>query len=183
MAQFTKIAIKKTFIDLLNEKSFDKITVQEIVSRLGINRNTFYYYYEDKYDLIKKIFEEEAQKAIDEAHICQTWKESFANSAKFALENKKAIYHIYNSVNREDLEKYLYIVVKNLIVLFIDSYDTNKKISKTNKDYLVGFYKYAIVGFILDWISRGMTEDLMVFAGPFEKLFIENIKLVLANDN
>lgn len=183
MAQFTKIAIKKTFIDLLNEKSFDKITVQEIVSRLEINRNTFYYYFEDKYDLIKQIFKEEAQKAIDETHICQTWKESFANSAKFALNNKKAIYHIYNSVNREDLEKYLYIVVKNLIILFIDSYDKEKKLSKTNKDYLVGFYKYAIVGFLLDWISSGMTEDLMIFTGPFEKLFIENIKLVITSDD
>ena len=47
MAQNTKKAIMNAFIELLNERSFEKITVTDIVNRCKINRNTFYYYYQD----------------------------------------------------------------------------------------------------------------------------------------
>ena len=47
MSQFTKKAIVETFLELLKEHSLDKITVKDIVEKCGINRNTFYYYYQD----------------------------------------------------------------------------------------------------------------------------------------
>ncbi len=40
-------AIKEAFMRLLNRKPLDKITVKEIVEECGINRNTFYYHYDD----------------------------------------------------------------------------------------------------------------------------------------
>ena len=62
MSQFTKKAIVDSFLKLLNEKSFDKITVKNIVEECGVNRKTFYYYFEDIYDLAEQIFEEEVKK-------------------------------------------------------------------------------------------------------------------------
>lgn len=47
--------IRSTFIQLLSEKEFDKITVQELISRARINRSTFYKHYQDKYDLAESI--------------------------------------------------------------------------------------------------------------------------------
>ena len=45
MANFTKKAIKDTFISLLKTKPFNQITVKDIVDECGVNRNTFYYHY------------------------------------------------------------------------------------------------------------------------------------------
>ena len=47
MPTFTKAAIKATFISLLNKKPLNKITVKEIVEECGINRNSFYYHFDD----------------------------------------------------------------------------------------------------------------------------------------
>ena len=47
MANFTKAAIMESFLRLLNEKKFDKITIKDIVSDCGVSRKTFYYYFED----------------------------------------------------------------------------------------------------------------------------------------
>ncbi|HBJ10863.1 MAG TPA: TetR family transcriptional regulator, partial [Ruminococcaceae bacterium] len=52
MAQFTKKAIIDAFTELIGERPFDKITVKDIVTRCGVNRNTFYYYFEDIYALV-----------------------------------------------------------------------------------------------------------------------------------
>jgi AcrR family transcriptional regulator len=54
----TKANIKKVFIELLNQKEFDKITVQDILDHALINRSTFYKYYADKYDLAEQLVDE-----------------------------------------------------------------------------------------------------------------------------
>lgn len=43
----TKLAIVDTFWQLLEEKPYNKITVQDIVDRCHVNRNTFYYHFHD----------------------------------------------------------------------------------------------------------------------------------------
>lgn len=50
--------IKKAFIDLLQEQPFDKIKVSEIARNAGIDRQTFYLHYIDKYDLLDKMNKE-----------------------------------------------------------------------------------------------------------------------------
>lgn len=50
----SKEAIYNAFIDLLEEKGFDTITVKDVTTRARINRGTFYTYYLDKYDLMEK---------------------------------------------------------------------------------------------------------------------------------
>ncbi|MBR5944301.1 MAG: TetR family transcriptional regulator, partial [Lachnospiraceae bacterium] len=47
MANFTQKAIKESFIKLLNEKPLNKISVKDIVEECGINRNSFYYHFQD----------------------------------------------------------------------------------------------------------------------------------------
>ncbi|WP_338786249.1 TetR/AcrR family transcriptional regulator [Metabacillus sp. FJAT-53654] len=58
----TQEAIKKAFIELMNEKQFDKITLQDISDRANVNRRTIYLHYMDKFDLLDKLIEEHINK-------------------------------------------------------------------------------------------------------------------------
>ena len=51
-------AIKKAVIELMSEKNFDDITIQEIADKANVNRGTIYLHYMDKYDLLDKLIEE-----------------------------------------------------------------------------------------------------------------------------
>lgn len=51
----TNIAIKKAFIEIMEEEGFSKLNVKKIIDRAKINRSTFYAHYMDKYDLLEKI--------------------------------------------------------------------------------------------------------------------------------
>lgn len=62
MALRTKNAIRRSFIELLAERSFDKISVRDIAERSEVTRNTFYYYYTDIYALAEDVFESEIEK-------------------------------------------------------------------------------------------------------------------------
>ena len=54
----TKRAIKLAFIKLVNEKGFANVTIKEIAEEAIINRQTFYNYYQDKYDLTEQLNDE-----------------------------------------------------------------------------------------------------------------------------
>lgn len=51
----TKEAIKRAFIKLVNERGFANVTVKAIAEEGIINRQTFYNYYQDKYDLTEQL--------------------------------------------------------------------------------------------------------------------------------
>ncbi len=51
-------AIKKAVIELMSEKKFDDITIQDISNRANVSRRTIYLHYIDKYDLLDKLIEE-----------------------------------------------------------------------------------------------------------------------------
>ena len=51
----TKRNIKNAFLELLSEKSINRITVQNILDRALINRATFYKYYHDKFHLAEQL--------------------------------------------------------------------------------------------------------------------------------
>lgn len=56
--RYTKMIIKKSFLELIRCKPVSKITVREICDRAEINRSTFYKHYLDCYDLLDKVQED-----------------------------------------------------------------------------------------------------------------------------
>ena len=65
----TREKIEEKFIQLLQEKSFPKITVQDILDAAGINWTTFYRHYRDKYELAELLcgrFFQKFEKCLQE---------------------------------------------------------------------------------------------------------------------
>ena len=56
-AERTLLNFGITLLDLLKEKSFEKITIKEICNKANYPRATFYNYFEDKYDLLEFYFD------------------------------------------------------------------------------------------------------------------------------
>lgn len=55
----TKAALSDAFLTLLSKKTFDEISVSNIIDLAGYSRTTFYSYYQDKYDMIDKMIDDE----------------------------------------------------------------------------------------------------------------------------
>lgn len=54
----TRKLIMDSFINLSEQKDFTDITIKDITTEAMINRATFYYHFEDKYDLLDKALSE-----------------------------------------------------------------------------------------------------------------------------
>ena len=56
--KYTRMVIKESLINLLEEKDISQITIKEICENADVNRSTFYAHYTDQYDLLRKIEDE-----------------------------------------------------------------------------------------------------------------------------
>jgi len=61
----TRKLIMDSFIELSSKKEFKDITIKDITTEAMINRATFYYHFEDIYDLLKKVLSEVLSINID----------------------------------------------------------------------------------------------------------------------
>lgn len=77
MSQVTKRALEQSLKNLLLKKPLTKITINDIAEDCGINRMTFYYHFQDIFDLIDWICQEEGAKAIQGRKNYKTWQEGF----------------------------------------------------------------------------------------------------------
>jgi len=177
--QYTRKIIREVFIKMLNERPLNKITVKDIASACEINRNTFYYYYTDIYALLAEIFQAELQTVIDEYNDTLSWEESFIVATKFALENKRAIYHVYNSMQREELVNYIYNVSGNVMSRYVEKVSDGISAYSGDRELIASFYQCALTEMVLRWIASGMKEDPDIIIRRIGKLFDGNIELSL----
>ena len=159
MSDITKRAISASLKKLLCEKKLNKITVQDIADDCGINRQTFYYHFQDIYDLVEWTCIEDTEKVLKENRTYATWQEGFLAVFYLAKEDKTFIENIYRSVSLELLEQYLYRLVYPLLKNVVDEKAKNYTVRDENKKYIADFYKYAFVGVLLEWIRNDMRES------------------------
>lgn len=156
---------------MLNGRPLDKITVKDIVTACGISRNTFYYYYADLYAVFSEIFQSELQKVIDADDASRSWEKWFLSAAQFALENRTAIYHVSNSVRKENPEQHLYTVAGSVMDRYVRRAAEGIMASDSDKRLIAKFYQSALTERVLHWISGGMKEKPEIMVRRIGKLF------------
>ena len=65
--QRTKVAIENALIDLIEQRGFDALSVEDISRKALINRTTFYRYYKDKFALVEDIYKRAIRKFAEDA--------------------------------------------------------------------------------------------------------------------
>ena len=169
MANFTKKAIKEAFIALLEEHPLADITVKDIVEKCEINRNSFYYHYQDIPTLIEEIVKEEAEQIFEKYPSVSTIVECFDALIEFASHRKRAIMHIYRSVNREVFERHLMIVSEYFVKTYVYTVLEGNPIEEADKKAISDYYKCVCFGLVLDWLNNGMTDE---YAHEIRRIFL-----------
>ena len=151
----TKGLIKGAFIELVEEKGFDNVTIKDICSKAQINRNTFYLHYFDKIDLLTKLASEVFLEQEESLKII--YNEIIRDEATL----KKGVINILKILYKE-IEFYRVILLDSNMSGYINKFEVALKkryIKRYNIDYEkykieVDFLFYGISGVIKSWIIK-----------------------------
>ncbi len=175
MANFTKQAIKISFVKLLNEKAFNKISVRDIVEDCGINRNSFYYHFRDIPALVEEIIMEETNSLIEKYPTLDSLDDFVDEFYKVCMENKKALLHIFRSVNRDIYEEHAMRLCGEVVKKYSDTAFKNIDMDENRKRICMEANKCMLFGFCIDWISNDLKDeyisDLHVICEMLHDLF------------
>ena len=176
---YTKDLIRKEFINLLNKKPLHNVTVTELAKECKIERKTFYYHYENLPQLIKEIFDEELDQVIEEYNETLSWEEGFILGAKFILDNKKAIKHMYESDYKIDLEKYVFSISGEIMNKYVSRQAEKTKAQDIDIKLIAYFYQCALSSALIQWVATDMKTDPKLVARRIGDLMDGNILLSL----
>lgn len=152
----TKLALANTLKGLLQKKSLDDITVKEIVEGCDVNRQTFYYHFQDIFDLLCWLLEHETALAISAA---SNWQEMLLSACRYIQENHLIVNHIARSNGRVYLEELFYQLTRNMMSDLLDAQAGDLALAEYDRDFLLDFYMYALTGMVSGWFYRDMRED------------------------
>ena len=153
----TKVAMSNALKEQLKKKKLSKITINDIASACNISRMTFYYHFQDIYDLTEWTLEEAAGRAIGENRTYESWQQGFEGLLRELQANQTLILNIYCSMDREMIERYLLKKAESLLMPVVEQESHGLPVNEENKRRVAIFYSYAFLGVLMELIGKGMA--------------------------
>lgn len=160
MASFTRKAIMDSCIRLLEERSVDRITVKDIVEDCGINRNTFYYHFEDLPSLIMEIIREDADRIMHDDTQPDSFRACMENAISFVLRRRSVALHLYRSSNRDVFMRYLLQICRHVVSRYVDKACGDLPVPESDRRLIIQSYACECFGGVISWLDDGLREDL-----------------------
>ena len=178
MPPFAKREIKNSFIKLLTERPISQITVKDIVEDCGVNRNSFYYHFQDIPSLLEEIIVEMTAKVIENLPEESTFEEKVTAALQEINLNKRMIYHIYGSSNREFYEKQLMKICEHVTRTYIRSREYSERVDSKDLDFVISYLKCELFGQLIDWLNHDMSYDIVEHSRILCRMFAGSMRMV-----
>lgn len=154
--QKTRQLIMATFVELLSENKFEKITIRDIAEHANVNRGTVYLHFVDKYDLLDKCIETYTSKLMQ---YCEEQEVKSANynvlltTFEYLRENFAQYKILMTNEGIGYFRKALYAMIASKVATVVvtanDTVDFSKEIT-------VHFLTSAFVGVVEWWLVNSM---------------------------
>lgn len=179
MSQTTKKALAASLKKLMETKRLDKITVKDVVADCEVNRQTFYYHFQDIYELLGWIYKTEVLESIANFKSYDTWQQGFLMIFHYVAENKNFCMNTFYSLGREHLENFLYEVTFDLLIGVVNEVAEGSAVASKEREFIANFYCHAFIGLMTSWLKAGMKEDPERIINDLNRLIEGDIKRAL----
>lgn len=143
----TENYLTMALIELMDKKTFEKITIKDIAEKAGVSRITFYRHFNSKMDIIDK-----KNKSITEECLKKSIKEKDAKSIE------EFILYVFNVLLKN--KRYLKVLYKERLDVMI-TLNLDKALYKygTHNTYRRIFYTGGCFNILLEWIKNDFKDD------------------------
>ena len=177
----TKQSLAQALKQEMKHKQLSKITITELCDVCQINRKTFYYHFEDIYDLLKWTLEQEAIEVVKNFDLVVNTEEALRFVMAYADENKDIINSALDSMGHEEIQRFFYNDLFDVIYGAIEEgeYDLKIVVDPQFKNFLAAFYTEASAGILIEWVKNRMKQDKETVIKSLLSIYTVSIPAVL----
>ena len=156
MSSTTKQAITESFLYLASKKPLEKITVRDIVDDCGINRNTFYYHFQDIFAVLEEICLSGTRKINTDLPTGEMLGALFLVLIEYTERHPKAMRHIAASIGGSGAERYF---AKGFDAPVFEALTRDTGASEPMLRTATVFLRHAFIGLLIDYINAAGKID------------------------
>ncbi|KAF5039484.1 hypothetical protein SDC9_48553 [bioreactor metagenome] len=174
ITEMTKKLISNSFKKILSKKSFNKITVKDIVDDSQLTRQTFYYHFQDIYELLQWTYKDELGCYLNDSNN-SSLPETMKTILAYIKTNKSMFKNTIQVIGRDHFEKIIYPDMHKFSKNVLLSFSDNKELDNDKLDFISNMFTLTLISMIIKWTDKDMKKD------PDECLNMLNATMNLAN--
>ena len=151
MSQVTKRALAASLIKLLSQKPLDKVTVKDIIEDCGVNRQTFYYHFEDIPDLLKWVLERGTDKMVEETLTQGNAEKGLRCLFLLALNARPYVEHGLLTNYRDEIERMVEEQLFTFFLRVVEKRGLYAQCSHADLKLVMRYHSQAVLGLLKNW--------------------------------
>lgn len=150
----TKTALAASLKKFMEKKPLNKISVRNIIEDCGVNRKTFYYHFQDIYDLVRWMLEAEAIEVVRQYDLIINYEDAIRFAMDYIEKNKHVCNCAFDALGRDELKRFFYHDFIGIIGNIVEQLSEGISVSNDYKSFLVELYTEAFASFLINWIRN-----------------------------
>ena len=151
--QNTKQLLANCLKELMATQPVDKITIQDITTKLNVNRQTFYYHFTDIYDLLKWTLQQEAVQLLQDKESDLLWNEGILALFYYLNDNRAFALCAVQSLGIDQFKHFFYGEVYEIIARVIEQFGKELIVDQAYVDFLTHFYTLSLPTIAISWLQ------------------------------
>lgn len=181
MTDATKQALANSLRTLLYSKPLEKITVGEVSAGAGVNRQTFYYHFDNIIDLLLYASKVIGVAVVAESSFGSDFESDFAHLLTYFKDNKVTLNHIDPVLNKEAAEALFDGITHDFVYYYSEKASAGLGSSPKEIEEVTRFYGHAIKGVLYDYWKGDFTSNTQDIAHRTSLLMAGSLRNSLVN--
>lgn len=160
----TKTLLAQSLQDLMRTHPLEKISVNDIVDHAGVGRNTFYYHFADKYDLVNWCFQKGIMQFLTENPTPGNWQTIAEQLEQYFRENQVFYTNALSYTGQNNLREYIQQFLCAILIQRLREAQAiqgqKEELSEEELRFAGNFLSGALMGILLPWVQSGMKGHI-----------------------
>lgn len=157
-SDFTKRQIASAMKELAQSRSFASISVGDLIRQCGISRNTFYYHFRDKYEVVSWIFSDEVSPLLASFDRMENWTRGLSELCLYLQANRGFYIRMLEVEGQNSFCECLTEFYQQLVYTLLQK-NGAQFLSQRQMGNISRFISAGIVAEIRYWACNGMQTD------------------------
>ena len=165
----TKQELAQALKELMQEKPFERITIHDLTERCGIRRQTFYYHFQDIYDLLCWVFRQEVMPLLENREGPLLWQDGLLKLFHYLDANRSVCLSALQSSGRTYLKRFFEAEIETIVRNAIQEIGatTGALYAVSSEDdiaFMTHFYTVSFAGILESWLlgEIGRTPEELI---------------------